>query len=61
MLFAVQQSSVGFMWIAIEATTIPSAVLIPLHLSKASVEASWKSSSQLRGHRAGFCRTFSPT
>src|SRR5205807_2455951 len=42
MLFAVSASSVGFMWIAIEATTITSAVLIPLHLSKASVEASWK-------------------
>ena len=42
MLFAVSTSSVGVMWIAIEATTITSAVLIPLHLSKASVEASWK-------------------
>jgi len=42
MLFAVSTNNVGFMWIAIEATTITSAVLIPLHLSKASVEASWK-------------------
>jgi hydrogenase-4 component F len=30
------------MWIAIEATTITSAMLIPLHVTKASVEASWK-------------------
>src|SRR5207247_9674473 len=42
MLFAVSTNNVGFMWIAIEATTITPAVLIPLHLSKASVEASWK-------------------
>jgi hydrogenase-4 component F len=42
MLFAVTTNNVGFMWVAIEATTITSAVLIPLHLSKASVEASWK-------------------
>ena len=42
MLFAVVSNNVGFMWIAIEATTITSAMLIPLHLTKASVEASWK-------------------
>jgi hydrogenase-4 component F len=30
------------MWVAVEATTIVSAILIPLHRSKASVEASWK-------------------
>ncbi len=42
MLLAVTTNNVGFMWIAIEATTIASAVLIPLHVSKASVEASWK-------------------
>jgi hydrogenase-4 component F len=30
------------MWIAIEATTITSALLVPLHMTKASVEASWK-------------------
>src|SRR5205814_3848996 len=42
MLFAVTTDNVGFMWVAIEATTITSAVLIPLHASKASVEASWK-------------------
>lgn len=42
MLFAVTTNNVGFMWVAIEATTITSAVLIPLHVTKASVEASWK-------------------
>ncbi len=42
MLFAVTSNSVGFMWIAIEATTITSAMLIPLDVTKASVEASWK-------------------
>ncbi len=42
MLFAVVCNNVGFMWIAIEATTITSAMLIPLHVTKASVEASWK-------------------
>lgn len=42
MLFAVVTNNVGFMWIAIEATTITSALLIPLHVTKASVEASWK-------------------
>lgn len=42
MLFAVTSNNVGFMWIAIEATTITSAMLIPLHVTKASVEASWK-------------------
>src|SRR6266852_7105598 len=42
MLFAVTSNNVGFMWNAIEATTITSAMLIPLHVTKASVEASWK-------------------
>jgi hydrogenase-4 component F len=42
MLFAVTSNNVGFMWISIEATTITSAMLIPLHVTKASVEASWK-------------------
>ena len=42
MLFAVTSNNLGFMWIAIEATTITSAMLIPLHVTKASVEASWK-------------------
>lgn len=42
MLLAVSVNNVGVMWIAIEATTIFSALLIPLTLSKSSVEASWK-------------------
>jgi hydrogenase-4 component F len=42
MLVAVTTNNVALMWVAIEATTITSAVLVPLHLSRASVEASWK-------------------
>ncbi len=42
MLLAVSANNVGIMWIAIEATTISSAFLIPLELTAASVEASWK-------------------
>jgi hydrogenase-4 component F len=42
MLFAVTTDNVGFMWVAIEATTITSAMLVPLRASRASVEASWK-------------------
>ena len=42
MLLAVSANNVGLMWIAIEATTIFSAFLIPLQLGKASLEASWK-------------------
>jgi hydrogenase-4 component F len=42
MLLAVTTNNVGLMWVSIEATTITSAVLISLHRTKASVEASWK-------------------
>jgi hydrogenase-4 component F len=42
MLVAVTTNNVGFMWVAVEATTITSALLIPLHRTRASVEASWK-------------------
>ena len=42
MLLAVTANNVGIMWVAIEATTITSALLIPLHVTKQSVEASWK-------------------
>ena len=42
MLLAVTVDNVGLMWVAIEATTIVSAMLIPLRVGKASVEASWK-------------------
>ncbi len=42
MLSAVTTNNVGLMWVAIEATTITSAMLVPLDVTKASVEASWK-------------------
>jgi hydrogenase-4 component F len=42
MLLAVTAHNVGVMWVAVEATTITSAMLVPLHVTKASVEASWK-------------------
>ncbi len=42
MLAAVTVQNVALMWVAIEATTITSAMAIPLHRTKASVEASWK-------------------
>ncbi len=42
MILAVSANNVGLMWIAIEATTIFSAFIIPLKLGKTSVEASWK-------------------
>ena len=42
MLGAVTSNNVGLMWVAIEATTITSAMLVALDVSKASVEASWK-------------------
>ena len=42
MLVAVAANSVGIMWVAFEATTVFSALIIPLRLTKESVEASWK-------------------
>ena len=42
MLCAVTTNNVGLMWVAIEATTITSAMLIALDVTKESVEASWK-------------------
>lgn len=42
MLLAVLTQNVALMWVAIEATTIASAMAIPLTRTKASVEASWK-------------------
>jgi hydrogenase-4 component F len=42
MLLAVSANNVGIMWVALEATTVFSALIIPLRLSKESVEASWK-------------------
>jgi hydrogenase-4 component F len=42
MLLAVSANNVGIMWVALEATTVFSALIIPLKLNKWSVEASWK-------------------
>jgi len=42
MLVAVATGNLGVMWVAIEATTVTSALLIPLRRTKASVDASWK-------------------
>jgi hydrogenase-4 component F len=42
MLLAVAANNVAIMWVSIEATTIFSALLIPLTPGKGSVEASWK-------------------
>lgn len=42
MLVAVSTGNLGVMWVAIEASTVTSALLIPLHRTKASVDASWK-------------------
>jgi len=41
-LVAVSANNVGILWIAVEATTIFSAFVIPLALTKEAVEASWK-------------------
>jgi hydrogenase-4 component F len=42
MLLAVTIQNVALMWVAVEATTIMSAMIIPLTRTKGSVEASWK-------------------
>jgi hydrogenase-4 component F len=42
MLLAVSTSNLGVMWVAVEATTVTSALLIAIRRTKASVEASWK-------------------
>jgi hydrogenase-4 component F len=42
MLVAVTIQNVALMWVAVEATTITSAMAIPLNRTKGSVEASWK-------------------
>ena len=42
MLLAVTANNVGIMWVALEASTIFSALIIPLRLTTWSVEASWK-------------------
>ena len=52
MLVAVTTNNVAIMWVAVEATTITSAVLIPLHVSKASVEDVEIHPDRLRRDRA---------
>lgn len=42
MLMAVSTSNLGVMWVAIEASTVTSALLIPLRRTKAALDASWK-------------------
>jgi len=42
MFLAVTANNVGIMWVALEATTVFSALIIPLRLTKESIEASWK-------------------
>jgi len=42
MLIAVSTSNLGVMWVAIEATTVTSALLIPWRRTKAALDASWK-------------------
>lgn len=42
MLLAVTTNNLGVMWVAIEATTVTSALLVPVRRTKAAVEASWK-------------------
>jgi hydrogenase-4 component F len=42
MLIAVCTASMGILWVAIEGSTVASALLVPMSRSKASIEASWK-------------------
>jgi hydrogenase-4 component F len=42
MTAALLVNNVAIMWVCIEATTLASALLIPTHVTRASVEASWK-------------------
>lgn len=42
MLLAVSTDNLGVMWVAIEATTVSSALLIPFVPAKGALEASWK-------------------
>ena len=57
MLLAVSANNVGMMWVAIEATTIFSAMLIPLTLTKGLGRGLVEiHPDRLGGHRAGICR-----
>ena len=42
MLLAVTVNDLGFVWIAIEATTVTSALLVALERQRTSVEAAWR-------------------
>jgi hydrogenase-4 component F len=42
MLAAVSTNNLGVMWVAIEASTVFSALLIPLGRKRAAIDASWK-------------------
>jgi hydrogenase-4 component F len=42
MLVAVCTNNLGVMWVAIEASTVASALLIPLGRERAAIDASWK-------------------
>ena len=42
MLLAVTVNDLGFVWIAIEATTVTSALLVALERERTSVEAAWR-------------------
>jgi hydrogenase-4 component F len=42
MLAAVTTNNLGVMWVALEASTVASALLIPLGRRRAAVEASWR-------------------
>ena len=42
MLLAVTVNDLGFVWIAVEATTVTSALLVALEREKTSVEAAWR-------------------
>jgi hydrogenase-4 component F len=42
MLVAVCTNNLGVMWVAIEASTVSSALLIPLGRKRAAIDASWK-------------------
>ena len=42
MLLAVVVNDIGFIWIAIEATTVTSALLVALERERTSIEAAWR-------------------
>ena len=42
MLLAVTTNNLGFIWIAVEATTVTSALLVALERERTSIEAAWR-------------------